>query len=136
LEAGKQLAKRYGNVVAISGKEDLVTDGERVIGVDNGVTMLAKITATGCSLTAIMAAFLAVAADGSSDSIMLAAAYAFSVFGICAENVEYEGPGSLRVRMIDKLYNMVDDGIDIEQRSFIALLDKGHSACSSTLQQP
>jgi len=58
-----------------------VTDGERVIGVDNGVTMLAKITATGCSLTAIMAAFLAVAADGSSDSIMLAAAYAFSVFG-------------------------------------------------------
>ena len=58
-----------------------MTDGERVIGIDNGVAMISKITATGCSLTAVMAAFLAVAPDSSPDSTMLAAAYAFTVFG-------------------------------------------------------
>jgi hydroxyethylthiazole kinase len=58
-----------------------VTDGDRVIGIDNGVPMMAKITATGCSLTAIMAAFVAVAANDSLDSTMLAAAYACAVFG-------------------------------------------------------
>lgn len=49
LEAAKQLAARHGCVVAVSGPEDLVTDGVRVLKVANGVPMLQQITATGCS---------------------------------------------------------------------------------------
>ena len=49
LEAGKRLAAAHGCVVAISGAEDLVTDGTRVLCVANGVPLLQQITATGCS---------------------------------------------------------------------------------------
>lgn len=41
-----------------------------------------------------------------------------------AENVAHKGPGSLRVHMIDKLHNMVEDGTDLEKSSRIVLLDK------------
>ena len=49
LGAAKQLAARHGCVVAVSGAEDLVTDGSRVVRVANGVPLLQQVTATGCS---------------------------------------------------------------------------------------
>jgi hydroxyethylthiazole kinase len=49
LAAAKQLAAQHGCVVAVSGAEDLVTDGRRVLRVANGVPMLQQITASGCS---------------------------------------------------------------------------------------
>lgn len=52
--------KASGNVVAASGAVDIVTGGKRVVGVHNGMPMLQKITATGCSVTALVAAFVAV----------------------------------------------------------------------------
>ncbi|EFN53626.1 hypothetical protein CHLNCDRAFT_53510 [Chlorella variabilis] len=47
LGAAKQLAARHGCVVAVSGAEDLVTDGSRVVRVANGVPLLQQVTATG-----------------------------------------------------------------------------------------
>ena len=49
LDAAKQIARQHGCVVAISGAEDLVTDGSRLLKVSNGVPLLQQITATGCS---------------------------------------------------------------------------------------
>lgn len=54
-----------------------VTDGKRVVRCGNGVPMLKLITATGCSVTALIAAVLAVAPDKP----LLAAATALCVFG-------------------------------------------------------
>lgn len=54
-----------------------VTDGRRVLRCRNGVPMLKLITATGCSVTALIAAALAVAPDQP----LLAAAAALCVFG-------------------------------------------------------
>lgn len=56
-----------------------VTDGTRVLGIRNGVPLLTRITAAGCSLTALMAAFLG-AAPAGSDPLEVTAA-AFAVFG-------------------------------------------------------
>jgi hydroxyethylthiazole kinase len=63
--------------VAVSGAVDLVTDGSAVLGVSNGVEMLTRITATGCSVTALAAAFLAVAPGEP----LMATAAALAVFG-------------------------------------------------------
>jgi hydroxyethylthiazole kinase len=55
-----------------------VTDGSAVLEVHNGVSMLTKITAAGCSVTALIAGFLAVAAPQET---LLATAAALAVFG-------------------------------------------------------
>lgn len=54
-----------------------VTDGQVVLAVDNGVAMLPKITATGCSVTALIAGFVAAAPADP----MTATAAALAVFG-------------------------------------------------------
>eukprot|EP00873_Tetraselmis_striata_P039348 jgi/Tetstr1/459612/TSEL_004975.t1 len=95
LEAGKMVALQYQCIVAISGATDLVTDGHRVIEVNNGVPMLCDITATGCSVTGLIAAFLA----SNPDDPMLATAAAFGVFGLAAEQGvvrEKLAPGGFR----------------------------------------
>ncbi len=54
-----------------------VTDGTRVVACSNGVPMLTKITATGCAVTALAAAFIACAPADP----LLATAHALAVFG-------------------------------------------------------
>mmetsp|Transcript_9122 Transcript_9122/g.26166 ORF Transcript_9122/g.26166 Transcript_9122/m.26166 type:complete len:279 (-) Transcript_9122:174-1010(-) len=80
LEAAKAIARDYGCVVAVSGAIDYVTDGSRVLAVKNGVPMLCDITATGCSVTALIAALVA----ANTDDPLHATAAALAVFGWAA----------------------------------------------------
>ena len=50
-------------VAVITGKEDVVTDGERTIVIRNGHPILTKVTGTGCLLTSVIGAFVAVEKD-------------------------------------------------------------------------
>lgn len=74
--AAMELARSAGCVVAVSGAVDYVTDGTRILACKNGVPLLTKITATGCSVTALIGAFLAVLKDQPVE----AAGFALSVF--------------------------------------------------------
>ena len=58
-----------GTVVAVSGKVDHLTDGTRLIRVDNGHRWLTKVTGGGCALGALMAAFAATTDDPLLDSL-------------------------------------------------------------------
>ncbi|CAN8258291.1 unnamed protein product [Cochlearia groenlandica] len=104
IEAAKSLALSSGAVVAVSGAVDIVTDGKQVFGVHNGTKMMQKITATGCSLAGLVAAFLAV----DPLRALEATVSAMSVFGIAGELGEEmaKGPGSLRMHLIDCLYGL------------------------------
>uniref|UniRef100_I1NN20 hydroxyethylthiazole kinase n=1 Tax=Oryza glaberrima TaxID=4538 RepID=I1NN20_ORYGL len=105
LQDAKALARSTGAVIAVSGAVDYVTDGERVVGVSNGVAMMQKITATGCAATALIAAFLAVVEEPSD--VMAVAACALAVFGLAGEigmESGAKGPASLRMHLIDALY--------------------------------
>jgi hydroxyethylthiazole kinase len=103
LEAEKALAQTSTVVVAVSGVVDFITDGKQVVSVTNGVPMMQKITATGCAVTALIAAFVAV--EPSSDALV-AAVCALSVFGLAGEigMESAKGPASLRMHLIDALY--------------------------------
>jgi hydroxyethylthiazole kinase len=75
-------AQKHRRSIASPGATDIITDGARVWGVDNGVELLTRVTAAGCSLTALIAAFLAAApVGGGKDAAMEAAAAGLSVFG-------------------------------------------------------
>lgn len=102
MQASKALAQSSGAVVAVSGAVDFVTDGEQVVGASNGVAMMQKITATGCAVTALIAAFVAV---DPSDALV-ATACALAIFGLAGEigMESAKGPASLRMHLIDALY--------------------------------
>ncbi|KAK7355345.1 hypothetical protein VNO80_14600 [Phaseolus coccineus] len=104
VEAAKLLAQTSGAVVAVSGATDIVTDGNRVVGAHNGVAMMQKITATGCSVTALIAAFVAVDKNHALDATVSALA----VFGVAGElgMKMAKGPASLRMHLIDALYGL------------------------------
>uniref|UniRef100_J3KZV3 hydroxyethylthiazole kinase n=1 Tax=Oryza brachyantha TaxID=4533 RepID=J3KZV3_ORYBR len=78
LQAAKALARSTGAVVAVSGAVDYITDGAQVVGASNGVALMQKITATGCAVTALVAAFVAV----EPSDALVAAACALAVFGL------------------------------------------------------
>ncbi|KAK9833621.1 hypothetical protein WJX74_000869 [Apatococcus lobatus] len=103
LQHAQQLARDLGCIVAVSGAVDKVTDGKRTLSVRNGVEMLTYITAAGCSVTALAAAFI----SAEPEDPLFATAAALSIFGLSAElGALGSGPGSLRVGMMDKLFNM------------------------------
>lgn len=111
LKAAKSLAAKYNCVVCISGAVDFVVNPTgQVSSCEHGVEMLTKITAAGCLVSSIIAAFLAAKPSGFSDAE--AALYAFIYFGICSEAASQtsKGPGSLRLNLLDQLYNF-----DLEQ---------------------
>lgn len=79
----RALAARQGCIVAVSGAVDVVTDGTRTLLVENGHPLLQKVTATGCSVTALIAAFVAVAGP---EQALEATAHALAYFG-CGEGI-------------------------------------------------
>src|SRR5690606_19863629 len=107
--AADDLAGRLGCVVAVTGELDRVTDGRRVATVANGHAMMTRITALGCSLTAVLGACLAVEADA-----FLASVHALALVGVAGEQAAAAapGPGSLRVGYLDRLYGLAPDALD------------------------
>ena len=94
----------------VTGKQDFVTDGSRVITVSNGDAILTKITAAGCALSAVMAAFVSLGDPKDVSHVMNSCACALSVFGIAAElavqDSGVKGPGSARLYMLDAYSNI------------------------------
>ena len=103
VRVAESLAQKYNTVVAITGKRDIVSDGQRTLGVDNGHPMLQTITGSGCMATTVIATFCAVEKD-----YLLAATAALVCYGLAAERAvrRAQAPGSFRVALIDALYQL------------------------------
>ncbi len=105
------LARHCLCTVAATGAIDFVTDGQRSVRLSNGSPLMARVTALGCSLSAVVGAFLGVADDPFEAAV--AAVGAYGVAGeIAAEKAS--GPGSYRVAFLDTLYAVGE--ADIQQR--------------------
>ena len=57
----KAVSKRLGAVVAVTGAIDLVSDGQQCAVIRGGREEMSRVTGTGCQLSGLAAAFLAVA---------------------------------------------------------------------------
>lgn len=105
----KELARRTGSVIAVSGKIDVISDGERTAVLRNGCPTMARITGSGCMLTALMGAFC-----GSSDDPFTAACAAMAVMGVSGEIAEekrlFNGTGNATFRndLIDAVFNLTE----------------------------
>jgi hydroxyethylthiazole kinase len=96
-------AKRAGITVVVSGPVDVVTDGKRLLLVENGHPMMGSISGTGCMAASVTAAFAAVA-----DDPVIASAAALAAFGIAGEKAAAcaRGPYSFRTALFDKMAAM------------------------------
>ncbi len=99
----KNLASKYNTVVAITGKRDIISDGTRVMGVDNGHAMLKTITGTGCMATTMIGAFCAVEKD-----YLVATTAALACYGLAAQHAarRAKAPGSFRAALLDAIYQL------------------------------
>ncbi len=107
------LAERYGCVVCVSGEVDLVTDGKREIMISNGNAMMPLITGLGCTATALVGAFCAVAEDTAE-----AVAAAMTVLAVAGEMAadHAAGPATLQIGIIDALYVMTEKDVRTRAR--------------------
>ncbi|ALA68788.1 hydroxyethylthiazole kinase [Geobacillus stearothermophilus 10] len=105
----KRAAEQLGAVVAITGKEDVVADGQTTYLIQNGHPLLTKVTGAGCLLTSVVGAFAAVERDAAA-----AAVAALVYYGVAAEQAAAKagerGPGSFQTAFLDALaYTSIDD---------------------------
>lgn len=98
-EAAQQLAGRLECVVAVTGADDLVTDGHHQVIISGGDPRAPMITALGCATTALVAGCVA-----ASDPLTgTTTALAMITAAIERAGRDADGPGSLRWRLLDQL---------------------------------
>ena len=113
VESAGQLARELGTIVAISGEVDLVTNGDTSYRISNGHPLLTRVTGTGCSLTAVTGAFLAVEKDP-----LAACASAFAYYGLAGEQAfeRSTSPGTFAAAFLDCLYEMTREELQNNAR--------------------
>lgn len=91
--------------VAMTGPEDVVTDGRISRVVRNGHRLMDRVTAMGCAESAVIAAFLAVARSPFD-----AALQGIVVFNVAGEiaGERATGPGSFEPALLDSLYALTE----------------------------
>ena len=132
-EVLKAFSRNNQAIVLATGKQDFVTDGERVVLVQNGSAALSGITGTGCMVGALTAAFLPGCEDniakemtdsieagvwsgvemelnGRSGNYLAAAVLGTALMGIAGEEAKKisRGPGSFQVNLLDEIYGLSD----------------------------
>ncbi len=109
----QKLARESKCTVAVTGEEDIVTDGRKLYLIKNGHPLMASIVGTGCMATSVIGAFAAVEPD-----LALAATAALVCFEVAAEcAVEgASGPGTMKERIFDCLFHLDKQTIDRMQR--------------------
>ena len=100
IRIAQHFAKRAGVAVVVSGATDIVTDGKRILLVDNGHPMMGSISGTGCMAASVTGAFAAVSEDP-----IIASAAALAAFGIAGQRAAAgtRGPYSFKTALFDKM---------------------------------
>ncbi len=100
-DAVQSFARSQEIIVALTGAIDMITDGARVIRIENGHILMSRVTTMGCAGTALIAAFTALHFDKFA-----AAAAALLVIGVAGEIAASRsaGPGAFQPAFLDALY--------------------------------
>jgi len=96
----RECAEKTGVVVAMTGETDIISDGRKVILVENGVPLMGCLSGTGCMASSLTGACIAVTGDR-----MIATAAALAAFGCAGERAmaAARGPYSFRTALFDEL---------------------------------
>ena len=103
----KELAKKTGAVIAITGAIDIVANDERAFAIRNGNAIMGKITGAGCMLSCLVGAYSVANKENMLDGVVAAIAGEGLCGQIAAERMtEADGNGSFRTYLLDAMYNL------------------------------
>lgn len=96
----RQLASHYNTIIVISGKTDAIISTSQIQLVDYGSPLMPMITGSGCLLSSILGAFVAVHHNHYE-----AASAGVTFYGVCGELAakKAHGPGSFKSCFLDAL---------------------------------
>ena len=110
-EVAQRVAQRYNCTVLISGEVDIISNGKQTAIIHNGTPLFPKVTASGCLLSAVCAAFLAVD-EGKHFSATIEACAAYTIAGeIAAKNLTTQ-VGQFQIRLLDELSALTPNVIE------------------------
>ena len=103
----KELSKKTGAVIAITGPIDVIANDKYAYISDNGCKEMRNITGTGCMTAGIIAASLVANRESKLESTVAGVI----ILGLAGEiaNKRAKGTGSLHIGLIDELSNMNDN---------------------------
>ena len=110
------MARRLKSVIAVSGKTDIVSDGDRTVLIRNGCATMSRITGSGCMVTSLIGVFCGASPKRSFE----AAAAGLAVMGIAGETAESlrlsKGTGNATFRndLIDAVFNFTENQLTEE----------------------
>lgn len=103
VNAAQDLAQRHQTIVAVTGEVDFVTDGTTTYAIEGGHVMATLVVGTGCSLSAMVAAFCSAwpnRLEATAAALSLAKRAQEKAFEVA------KAPGSFHVAYIDALYTV------------------------------
>ncbi|MEG2685482.1 MAG: hydroxyethylthiazole kinase, partial [Erysipelotrichaceae bacterium] len=115
----KDLAKKTGSIVVISGSSDIIANDSNAYIVKNGSSKMSDVSGTGCMLGSIIAVYLGA---NKEEDYLEAVAAAVAMYGYCGElaSLNAKGNASFKINLIDEVSKMNNDklkgGIKIEYK--------------------
>jgi hydroxyethylthiazole kinase len=102
VEAARALHARHGAVIAVTGEVDYVVAAD-VVRITGGHPLMARVTGTGCTASALCAAFAAV-----NDAASVATAHALAALAAAgaAAGQRSRGPGTMQLHLYDELHTL------------------------------
>jgi len=114
-QTARALAQKLNCVVVISGAVDTVSNGKKIVFVENGHPMLGNLTGTGCMCSSLIGSFCG-AAQNEPLASAVAAMMCMGIAGELAyENAGQRGNGSFRIALHDAISRM--DAATLEKRA-------------------
>ncbi|GGE29286.1 hydroxyethylthiazole kinase [Marinithermofilum abyssi] len=110
IELAQSAARRLNTIIALTGKEDVVSDSNETYMIHNGHPILTKVTGTGCLLSSVLGVFAAV-----EKNHLFAAVSGITVYGVAAEiaasKTPHKGPGSFQIEFLNQLSHLAAEEI-------------------------
>ncbi|TNH05248.1 hydroxyethylthiazole kinase [Testudinibacter sp. TR-2022] len=109
----KKIAQQHRCTAVISGAVDVISDGKQLAHIQNGTPLFPHITGSGCLLSAVCGAFLAVAQQHDFPALVEAAT-AYTIAGeLAAKNLQPQQYGQFYTALLDKLATL--DSTQVQQ---------------------
>ncbi len=111
-KVARELSQKLGCVVAITGKQDIIAQGDRICRIDNGHAILSDVTGTGCMATSLIGCFC-----GATEDLFAATIGGIITMGLAGELAEKslqtgEGIGTFRTRLFDAVWFMSPESLE------------------------
>ena len=113
VEVASTYADQTGITVVMSGETDIISDGNRILLVQNGHPLMGAVSGTGCMVASMVGVYAAVNHDR-----VISSAAALAAFGIAGERaaLRAHGPGSFKIALFDALSELSPEDLAKEAK--------------------